>query len=118
MTGGDLEEVRQPRGHREEAVPGSRMESRQDRKLWGHEQGRVTADLALNGATVAALLRMHCREPRSSRQRDDGQVVMDVVVLGRGLENRSGFRGRHFEGGAPRGLTVKWMRCEKEGTWG
>lgn len=42
VTGEDLEEVRQPRGHREEAVPGSRMESRQDRKLWGHEQGRLT----------------------------------------------------------------------------
>lgn len=51
---------------------GSGMESRQDRKLWIHEQRRVMDDLAFNRATVAALLRIHCREPRSSRQRNEG----------------------------------------------
>ena len=48
------------------------MESRQDRKLWIHEQRRVMDDLAFNRATVTALLRIHCREPRSSRQRKEG----------------------------------------------
>ena len=51
---------------------GSGMASRQDRKLWGHEQRRVMDDLAFNRATVTALLRIHCREPRSSRQRNEG----------------------------------------------
>lgn len=50
------------------ASAGGGMESRQDRKLWGHEQRRVMDDLGCIRATVTALLRLHCREPRSARQ--------------------------------------------------
>ena len=72
---------------------GSGMESRQDRKLWGHEQRRVMGDLAFNRATMTAVLRTHCREPRPSRQRDEGSAVMDVVIVQRGLECWSGVSG-------------------------
>lgn len=68
----DLKKMRaQAVGRLEEAVPGSGMVSRRDRKQWGHKQRRVAADLALNGATVAALLRIDRKELRSSRQRDE-----------------------------------------------
>ena len=50
------------------ASAGGGTESRQDRKLWGREQRRVVDDLACSRATVTALLRSHCREPRSARQ--------------------------------------------------
>lgn len=54
------------------------------------EGSRVTWRLT---ATVTAVLRTHCREPRPSRQRDERSAVMDVVIVQRGLECWSGVSG-------------------------
>ncbi|CAI9178345.1 unnamed protein product [Rangifer tarandus platyrhynchus] len=84
------------------------MEPRQDRTLWGHEQRRVMGDLACNRATVTALRRLHCREPRSARQA--ARVEPSWMWRSYGVDLRTGqtseigiLKAEH--------LGLRWSRC-------